>query len=561
MPRAIHVLLASLSLLLMIRCSSPSPQAEQQEVIPIINPSFEFRPNILWLVAEDLSPYIPAFGDSTIVTPNLDRLANEGVCYDYFFTPHPVCAPARASIITGMYANHIAASHMRTGGANASQESRARYTTRMPEGVQAYEAMPPTGVKMFPEYLRAAGYYCTNNAKQDYQFVRTMTCWDESSNEAHWRNRQSGQPFFAIFNFEVTHESRIWRKAEDSLWVAEDLEVEVPPYLPQNEVGQTDMRRMYSNVLEMDAQVGSVLRQLEEDGLMDSTVIFWYGDHGGPLARQKRLVYESGTRVPLIVRFPGAAMAGSRDQRITSFIDLAPTLLSLTGIPIPANVEGSAFLGKYMRQTEPQYAFAAGDRFDEMPDKIRAVRDKQFRYIRYYEPEKPMYLDVPYRRQMAVMSELLRMREAGELDEIQSLWFRETKPTEELFDVNADPHEVNNLADDPAYAQKLEELRGVLHEWVANSNDTGMMPEPALIDSLWGTNRVQPVVAVPELSKVGSQVTISCSTPGASIGYRTDPNAESWEIYTGPFGIADNQTVVAVADRIGWVRSEEVRLN
>ncbi len=558
MPRLLLLLLCATFVLL--QCSPPSegdPTAETTAV----NPSFSFRPNVLWLVAEDLSPYIPAFGDSTIVTPNLDRLANEGVCYDYFFTPHPVCAPARASIITGMYANHIAASHMRTGGANASPEARAQYTTRMPPGVEAYEAMPPTGVKMFPEYLRAAGYYCTNNSKQDYQFVRTVTCWDESSREAHWRNRKEGQPFFAVFNFNVTHESRIWAKAKDSLWVAEDLAVDVPPYLPQNEIGKTDMRRMYSNVLEMDAQVGEVLRQLEEDGLMDSTVIFWYGDHGGPLARQKRLVYESGTKVPLIIRFPEAVGSGSRDDRMTSFIDLGPTVLSLTSTPLPGNMEGTAFLGTSLRTEEPQYAFAAGDRFDEMPDKIRAVRDKRFRYIKYYEPEKPMYLDVPYRRQMAVMAELLRMREAGELNEVQALWFRETKPTEELFDVAADPHEVNNLAEDPAYADKLQELRGVLDDWVARSNDTGMMPEPQLIDSLWGPDRNQPAVDAPTVSIENGTATITCTTPGASLGYRVGDQPEgAWKVYTGPFDVQEGQTIVAVADRIGWVKSEEVSL-
>ncbi len=558
MPRLLLLLLCSP--LFLLQCSAPSESGDVPGEATTVNPSYSFRPNVLWLVAEDLSPYIPAFGDSTIVTPNLDRLANEGVCYDYFFTPHPVCAPARASIITGMYANHIAASHMRTGGANADPAYRANYSKRMPPGVQAYEAMPPTGVKMFPEYLRAAGYYCTNNNKQDYQFVRTITCWDESSREAHWRNREDGQPFFAVFNFNVTHESRIWAKAEDSLWVAEDLEVDVPPYLPQNEIGKTDMRRMYSNVLEMDAQVGEVLRQLEEDGLMDSTVIFWYGDHGGPLARQKRLVYESGTKVPLIVRFPDAVGSGSRDDRMTSFIDLGPTVLSLTSTPLPGNMEGTAFLGTSLRTEEPQYAFAAGDRFDEMPDKIRAVRDKRFRYIKYYEPEKPMYLDVPYRRQMAVMAELLRMREAGELNEVQALWFRETKPTEELFDVAADPHEVNNLAGDPAYADKLQELRGVLEDWVASSNDTGMMPEPELIDSLWGTERKQPAVDAPTISIENGTATITCTTPGASLGYRVNGQPEgAWKVYTGPFEVPEGQTVVAVADRIGWVKSEEAR--
>jgi len=372
--------LAFLLLGLVLSCSPEHNEANQEESTSFPNPSLDFQPNIIWLVAEDQSPNLPSFGDSTVTTPTLSRLAAEGVCYDNFYTAHPVCAPARASIITGMYANHIGASHMRTGpwyNDKVPPEVVEQYSQRLPEGVVSYEAVPPANAKMFTEYLRAAGYYCTNNSKQDYQFKKTMTAWDEDSNQAFWAKRKKGQPFFAVFNFGVTHESRIWAKAEDSLWVAEDLDVPVPPYLPDTEVGRRDVRRMYSNIKEMDTQVGEVLDRLEADGLLDSTIIFWYSDHGGPLPRQKRLLYDSGIKVPMIIRFPGQQFAGQRDDRMVSFIDLAPTVLSLVGLAPKDYMDGKAFLGEYVREEEPKYVFGAADRFDGKPDRIRSVQTVQ----------------------------------------------------------------------------------------------------------------------------------------------------------------------------------------
>ena len=551
--------------LLLFSCTSRDVEPANESEGEILNPSLGFQPNILWLVAEDQSPNIPSFGDSTIVTPTLDRLASVGISYDNFFSPHPVCAPARADIITGMYANHIGASHMRTGpwfSDVVPQEIVDQMAQYWPEGVKPYEAVPPPEVKMFTEYLRAAGYYCTNNAKQDYQFKKTMTAWDENSNTAHWRNRPEGKPFFSVFNFGVTHESQIWAKANDSLWVAEDLQVPVPPYLPDTEIGRKDIRRMYSNILEMDAQVGAILDQLEDDGLLDSTIVIWYTDHGGPLPRQKRLLHDSGIKVPMIIRFPGGEFASHRDERLISFIDLAPTTLSLAGIEPPSYMDGTAFLGKYMRETEPEYVFGAADRFDEVYDRNRFARNKQFKYIRYYMPEKPMFLNVSYRNQMPVMQELMRLRDAGELSEAQALWFRETKPAEELFDDLNDPHEINDLANDPAYADKLQELRQALDDWENSFNDTGLRDELELVNEFW-PGQVQPITSAPEIVREGNRISITCDTEGASIGYKIlskdkDPTTMPWEVFTKPFEIAGDQSVVAIAHRIGYKRSNEV---
>ena len=511
----------------------------------------DFQPNILWLVAEDLSPIIPPFGDSTVATPTLSRLAAEGVRYTHVFSPSGVCAPSRAAIALGMYQNHIGAHHMRNGG-------NPQY---LPPDVVPYEAMPPAGVKMHSEYLREAGYYATNNSKEDYQFTKPVTAWDESSRQAHWKNRKPGQPFFAIFNFGITHESQVWARQQDSLWVDEDLEVPIPPYLPDNEVGQRDVLQVYSNIKRMDKMVGDALAELEAEGLLDSTIVFWYSDHGGPLPRQKRLLYDSGMRVPMIVRFPNKMGAGEVDDQLISFIDFKPTILSLAGIEPPAYLDGQAFLGSYAAESPRSYVHGAGDRFDEEYDMIRAVRDGQYKYMRNYQPEKPYYLPVAYREQMAIMKELLRMRDAGELNEYQAQWFRETKEDEELFDTVADPHELHNLADDPAYAEKLAELRAEMDRWMEEIDDKGMMPESEYIASIWSDGE-QPVTADPTAERNGNQVALATATEGASIGYQVVSEGETpgthWNVYTGPVALNSGERLLAVAHRIGFKQSETI---
>ena len=535
----------------LLACQHDSAQFSEKPTE--INIDLPFQPNIVWLVAEDLGPYIPPFGDSTVATPNLSRLAAEGVRYTHVFSPSGVCAPSRAAISTGMYPSHIGAHHMRTGG------NPAYY----PKGLIPYEAVPPAEVRMHSEHLRRAGYYCTNRSKEDYQFKKPVTAWDESSNKAHWRNRPKGKPFFAIFNFGVTHESRIWAKANDSLWIDPDKEIPIPPYLPDNEIGQQDVRRMYSNIAEMDAQVGEILNQLEEDGLMDSTIIFWYTDHGGPLPRMKRLLYDSGLRLPMIIRFPGKAFAGQIDDQLVSFIDFKPTILSLAGIEPPSYVDGRAFLGKYMSPDKRDYIHAAGDRFDAKYDMIRAVRDHRFKYLKNFQPEKGYYLPVSYREQMPVMQELLRMRDAGELNEIQAQWFRDSKPTEELFDTENDPHELNNLAENPEYAEKLAELRQECNRWMEEIDDKGLMPEPEFLETIW-PGQIQPQTETPEIKLQEDKLVISCTTAGASIGYQWVADGEEpgnhWEVYTGPVEVKEGAKIHVIAHRIGYKPAPPVEL-
>jgi len=543
----------------------------------------EGQPNILWLVTEDFGPYLAAFGDSTIYeyTPNLNRLAAEGVVYPHLFSPSGVCAPSRAAIATGMYPSSIGANHMRTGS----------YTEVT--GLPAYEAVPPPEVKMMSEMMRRNGYYCTNNSKQDYQFKPPVTAWDESSNYAHWRNRAAGQPFFSIFNFTVTHESGLFEpygfrtmeqrhymagdtsfrsKSENANWmnrmseeetpvhIPKDLGFPIPPYLPDNEIVRRDMWKVYNNIAEMDKQLGAILDQLEADGLLDNTVIFFYGDHGGPLPRQKRLIYDSGLNTPMMIRFPDGHQAGTVDSQLVSFIDFAPTVFSLADIEPPSYLHGQAFLGKY-KVPERDYIHAAADRFDGFTDAIRAVRDQRFKYIRNYRPEQGYYLPVTYREQIPTMQELLRMKEEGTLNEYQAQWFRESKPEEELFDCKNDPHELNNLVDDPAYAEKLAELRTELNRWLEAIGDQPNLPEGELIDQLWDGKSEQPETAAPSVEATEAGIAVTCPTEGASIGYRIiegEVVPDSWSVYTEPFTAPEGSTVEVVAHRIGFVPSAPV---
>ena len=545
----------SLGVLVLVLVTSQCSNEEATTSDQAIGPKLPQAPNVLWLVAEDLSPIIPPFGDNTVETPNLTRLANEGVRYTQVFSSSGVCAPSRAAIATGMYQNRIGAQHMRT-------TNIADFGI---EGIIPYEAVPPPYVKMHSQYFREAGYYASNNAKEDYQFRKAITAWDDSSRSAHWRNRAEGQPFFSVFNFGITHESQVWTQAGNPLLVDDNLEVPVPPYLPDSEIGRKDIRRVYSNIVAMDRQVGEILDQLEEDGLLNSTIIFWYSDHGGPLPRQKRLLYDSGIHLPLIIRFPDQFRAGEIDDQLISFVDFKSTILSLAGIEPPNYVDGRAFLGVYANTPNRNYIHAAADRFDSEYDMIRAARDNQFKYLRNFYPEKPYYLPLTYREQMPVMQELLRMRDADQLNTTQAEWFRTSKEEEELFDVVNDPYELNNIAADPSYAEKLAELRQELDSWMSYVDDKGLMSEVELIESMW-PNGVQPTTLSPNASKAGNDgaITLRSETEGASIGYQVLNEGEelgaTWQIYQNPLTINEGQRLLAIAHRIGFIPSATISI-
>ena len=414
-------------------------------------------PNILWIVSEDNGPFLGCYGDELATTPNIDKLASEGVLYENAFANAPVCAPARSTIITGMYPPSM-----------GTQNMRSTYPI-------------PGSIKFYTQYLREAGYYCTNNSKEDYNMPKPDGVWDESSKTAHYKNRADGQPFFAIFNFTTSHESSIHKSIPNEELRHDPAKMKLPPYHPDTPEMRHDWAQYYDKIEDMDAKVGEVLRELEDAGLAESTIVAYYSDHGGVVARSKRFVYESGTHVPMIWRFPekykhlAPASAGASTDRLVSFVDLAPTMLSLTGIEIPGYMQGKAFLGK--QQAEPRnYVHLFRGRMDERMDKVRAVRDKQYRYIKNYMPHRiyGQYIEYLWRAPSCRSWEEAYL--AGNCNEAQRAFWEE-KPAEELYDVSADPWEVNNLAGDPAYVEVLNRMRDETNSWMNEIRDTGLMPE------------------------------------------------------------------------------------
>lgn len=504
------------------------------------------QPNILWITCEDMSPDLPMFGDATVATPNLSNLAAEGIRYNQVYTTAGVCAPSRSALITGMYATTMGTHNMRTGsGARA--------------GLIDYEGVPPQEVKCFPEYLRAAGYYCTNNVKTDYQFGVPFTAWDENSTKAHWRNRPAGKPFFSVFNIERTHESQIWVHKDKPLRV-DPNKIKLPPYYPETPVIRRDVARYYDNIMVMDSIAGIILKQLREDGLEKNTIVFFFSDHGAGLPWYKREIHGRGLHVPLIIRFPNKQNAGTTNNDLISFIDFAPSVLSLTNQVIPKHMQGQAFLGPKKSAQPNRYIYAARDRMDELNDMARSVRDRRFHYIRNYQPEKPYYQDLPYRRQMDLMNEILRLKQENKLGPVTKRWF-ETKAPEELYDIQKDPYELKNLATDPAYKKEINRMREAHLEWTVKTNDKGYIPEKDLIERMWPGLK-QPETADPVAETVStsgneSMVKLSCPTTGASIGYRFD-NDEKWQLYHQPVSVPKSGQLIFSSIRYGYKRSKEV---
>lgn len=439
------------------------------------------RPNILWISCEDIGTHLGCYGDSHAVTPTLDQLANEGVRCENAFTTAGVCAPNRSSIITGVYASTLGTHHMRSGGEGTKR---------------SVKPVPPAHTRAFTEYLREEGYYCTNNAKKDYNFDAPKTAWDESSHQGHWRNRpDKDQPFFAVFNYTGTHEGSIRLNKEDHAERTKRLtkeqrqdpeRLELPPYYPDTPLVRQRWADYYELITAMDYWVEDLLSQLREDGLAENTVVFFWSDHGVGLPRAKRWLYDSGTHVPLIVRIPekyrqeGQGKPGTVDRQMISSIDFAPTVLNLAGLEAPDYMQGQAFLGTNLSSPRT-YVYGARDRMDERYDIIRSVRDKRYRYIRNYEPFRPyhQYMNTP--EKSAVTKQLHELADAGELPP-EAWWFTaEEKPVEELYDLKKDPHEVNNLAGKKEYQKVLKRMRGAHQEWMVSTGDLGLVPEPELV--------------------------------------------------------------------------------
>ncbi len=536
-----NIFLALVGITFFMGCSE-----ENKETSPIEK---TVLPNIVWLVAEDQSPeWFPMYGDTTIALPNLQMLANDGVTYENAYSPAPVCAPARSAIITGMYPTTLGTHNMR---AHASWRGVNNEPTI---GIPSYSPVVPEGARMFTEYLRAKGYYCANGPKEDYNFEKTDAAWDESSDQRHWRKRKDGQPFFTVFNFKVCHESQIWKRGKDSLFV-NPKDVPVPPYFPDNDTIRHDLAVNYSNLKRLDDQIGEVLAQLKEDGLYENSIIFFYGDHGGPFPRHKRALYETGTKVPMVIKFAANMDAGSRDDRFLSFIDLAPTVLSLAGIKPPKVMQGKAQFGTFEAVKKPRYTFHASDRFDAVYDRLRAVRGARYKYIKSFNADLPHALPVTYREQMPTMRNLRALHASGDLNDEQAAWLNSPKPEEELYDLKKDPYELHNLAAVPALADTLLFYRKLLSDWMTKTNDLGGFPEKELL-AKWLPKGVQPALPPLEMEEKGDSIVLLSKKSDATIVWKR-PQDSIWSVYSTP--LPNKVSFEAKAERIGFIDSDTLR--
>lgn len=423
------------------------------------------RPNILWLVSEDNSTLLGCYGEPLARTPTLDKLAREGVLFERCFA-QPVCAPSRFTLITGTLAvSSGPAHHMRAQG------------------------KIPSWLKGFPTLLREAGYYTANNAKTDYNApINLKETWNESRKDAHYRNRPDAQqPFFSVFNHEVTHESRLFPEKDVALdfTPTDPAKIRIPPYQPDTPEIRADWARYHDHIALMDSQIGAKLKSLADDGLAANTIVFYYADNGGVLPRSKRFLQQSGTHVPLIVYFPpkwrhlAPAPPGSRLSQPVSFVDFAPTVLSLAGVKIPEYMSGRAFAGPKAQTNE--FVFCTRDRMDERYDMMRSVMDSRWLYIHNYRPDVPYVKPLEYMFKARGYQSWARMAREGKLTQATAQFWGE-KPTEELYDIAADPDNVKNLAADPAHHATLYRMRAALKKHTLEIVDNGFLPEGSVTE-------------------------------------------------------------------------------
>jgi len=428
------------------------------------------RPNILWITSEDNAwHWIGCYGNEDAKTPTIDKLAAEGVRFEHAYSNAPVCAVARSTLLMGAYAPTMGTQHMRS---------------RHPV---------PSKFKPYVSYLREQGYYCTNNRKTDYNMQGDdKRHWDECSNEAHWKNRPEDAPFFAIFNLTVCHESSLFTQREMEPQRIDPEEIEVPPYLPDIPEMRVDLARYHDRITQMDQMVAARLAELEEAGLADDTIVFYYADHGGPTPRGKRYLEDTGVRVPMVVHLPekwahlSPFGTGEVSEELVAFVDLAPTVLSLVGLEKPAQMQGRAFLGEHREKPpEDDHVFLFADRFDELYGLRRAITDGRWKYLRRFSPQRPAAPYSFYQFSMPSWEAWREAWQAGELEGyVNDIW-ESPQEVECLFDTEADPWEVENLAGKPEHRERLEAMRQRLRARMSEVSDTGVIPEP-MFDSLRG---------------------------------------------------------------------------
>lgn len=427
------------------------------------------KPNIVVLSCEDISPNLGCYGDPDAITPNLDKFAKEGARFTRAFTHAPVCAPSRSGIITGQYPTTMGSHHMRSKLVTA----------------------PP----MLTEYLRKLGYtICWPGVggigKTDFNFDPPKG-WSDVTEDWTKKPEVLKEPFFAVYNVTVTHESQA--RATEAAYkrntarlkpteLRDRAKVKLPPYYPDTPAVRECVGKYHDNITAMDYTMGDVLKLLDDRKLRDNTLVIFYGDHGWGLTRGKRWPYDSGLRVPFIVRWPGVVKPGTVREDLTCFLDLAPTYIAVAGGEVPKQMQGRVFLGE-KTQPAPQFVFAARDRMDETYDRVRSVRGERYRYVRNYHPELPYFQYINYMDEMPILKDWRKLAFDGKLNDTQKLFWARTKPKEELYDLDTDPYEVNNLAGaESALLRKVrKEMSAALDKWVIDTNDLGEVPEKELI--------------------------------------------------------------------------------
>ena len=440
------------------------------------NRTANLQPNILWITCEDLSPILGCYGDRVANTPNIDLFAQNAVRFTNAYASAPICTPARSSLITGVYASSMGTHHLR-GVVPKSDK-----------------------IKCFTEFLREKGYYCTNNVKEDYNFITPEEAWDESSDSAHWRNRKPEQPFFSVFNFMVTHQSQTRYGIEKLNEINSTLDekdrinpddVEIPPYYPDTPIVRNNIASLYTQVHIMDKKFQEIINQLEEDGLRENTIIFFYSDHGTGLPRGKGYLHDTGIKVPLIIEFPekykhySPAKAGAFSDELVNFIDFPPTVLSLTGIDPPKHMQGNSFLGQYKKDSN-DYVVSIRDRRDEVLMFSRSIRTDKYHYIRNFLPHRPRMQRNFYSEITPIRQELRRLDNLGLLQSNEDWLMEDSVPVDELYDTETDPHELNNLAQKAAHLEIMELLKRNLFSWMVETKDLGLVPEYEMIEKSKG---------------------------------------------------------------------------
>ena len=433
--------------------------------------------NIVWIIADDLSPDLSCYGSTEVSTPNIDRLATEGARFTNAYVTCPVCSPSRSALITGMYQTSI--------GAHAHRSHRGDGYTL------------PEPVRLITDYFREAGYFAVNDHesglggrnKTDFNFQ-----YKKPFDGSDWRDRAPGQPFYAQVNIFEPHRGSAtepWGFAAGIEAPTDPSAVAPPAYYPQDEVAKKDWAGYLDAVRMLDEKVGRVLDRLDEDGVADRTVVIFFGDHGRPMPRDKQFLYDGGIRVPLVIRWPGQIEPGSVRDELVSSIDLSATSLAIAGIEVPSHMEGRVFLGEH-KAASREYVFAARDRCDETVDRIRAVRDKRYKYIRNYYPDRPYmqlnrYKEVSY----PIWRQLLRLEKQGKLSADQNPFLARSRPEEELYDTEADPNELHNLAESPDHLQILTRMASALDLWIQHTGDKGEQPEDPSIAAAWEERMVE----------------------------------------------------------------------